>query len=217
MAGRAFLAVVLVCAASACSFACGAMAESSTRTKHADRPAALAAGVLTPSDFGGAKPSEQGFVSDAAALTAYQREFENVKAGRSPLLYVESRLMLYGSPLEATLAKAAAGAVVDPGSAGFKSLLALAVAKYSGLTLKSYSIRRNTAVSLPGTEGRELVVRLVTPLGRVDEAYVFLQTGKLLGTLTVMSRPAAAIEPADLERLYTAFARRMRIATNRLD
>ena len=124
--------------------------------------------------------------------------------------------MLYRSTLDATVARAGIGAVVDPGSSAFKGLLALAVAHYSGLPLKSFSIRRNAAITLPGAEGRELVLRLVTPLGRVDEGYVFMQTGRLVGTLTVMSAPATAIEPADLARLYRIFASRMRTSSSRL-
>ena len=92
---------------------------------------------------------------DVAAVAAYERDFESVKYGRSRLLYVECRLMLYASPLDATVARAGIGAVVNPGSSSFKSLLTLAVAHSSGLPLKSYAVRRNAAITLPGTDGRE--------------------------------------------------------------
>ena len=207
MPRRALLAAaVLVWAA----FAGGAMAASSAP------PAKLAAVVLGSADFDGAKPTEQGFVPDVAAASAYERDFESVEYGRSRLLYVESRLMLYASPLNATVARTGIGAVVDPAGSSFKSLLTLAVAHFSGLPLKSYAVRRTGAITLPGTDGRELVLRLVTPLGRVDEAYVFMQTGKLVGTLTVMSAPNSSLEHADLARLYRTFATRMRAGSRRL-
>ena len=50
----------------------------------------------------------------------------------------------------------------------------------------------------------------------MDGGYVFLQTGKLVGMLTVVSRPGASIEPADLARIYGAFAKRLRRRTKQL-
>jgi hypothetical protein len=170
----------------------------------------LAGGVLGSRDVNGAEVTEQGYVSDVAAVAAYERDFDAVTFGRSRLLYAESRLALFESAAAATVALAATGAVVDPRGSSFRALLAGLVTRFSGLTLKSYSVRRNAPVVLPATEGRALVVRIVTPAGWVDEAYVFMQTGKLVGNLTVMSAPNSALRPADLTRLYGTFARRMR-------
>jgi hypothetical protein len=173
-------------------------------------PAKIATGVLAPTDLSGAKATDQGYVSDSAAVSAYEREFQNVAYGSSRLLYLESRLMLYRSPLDATLARTATWAVVNPAGRSFTTYLRSAVAHFAGVSLTSFSVRSDTELALPATDGRAIVLRIVTPLGRVDEGYVFMQTGKLLGTLTVMSTPGTPIEPADLTRLYRTFAGHMR-------
>ena len=170
----------------------------------------LAAGVLASRDLAGAKVGEQGAVEDVAALAAYEREFGPVTYRRSRLVYVENRLMLYRSAFDAGVARAAIAAVVDTKGKGFETLLAAAVAHYAGLPLTSWAVRRDEQLALPGAEGRMLLLRVVTPLGRVDEGYVFLQAGKLVGTLTVMSSPGSALEHADLVRLYRTVATRMR-------
>jgi hypothetical protein len=174
----------------------------------ADKPP-LAGGVLTSRDLNGAKVKEQGYVS-AVALAAYERDFDTANVGRSRLLYTESKLMVYGSAGDATLAMKLTRDVVDPGSSSFRGQLAALVRRFSGLPMTSYSIRGNAAVASPATDGRKLLVRIRTPLGWVDEGYVYMQTGKLIGSLTVMSAPGTALDPADLSRLTGTFARRMR-------
>ena len=172
--------------------------------------------MLTSADLNGAKVEEQGPKPDVGGVARYERDFESVKYGTSQLLYVESTAILYRSEVDASLALTGMRATFDPTRSSFKALVTGTFAQYTGGVPSSFSIRQNRTLRLPRTDGTALLLRLSSPLGRMDGGYVFLQTGKLVGVLTVVSKANASIAPADLARLYGEAAKRLRTAASHL-
>jgi hypothetical protein len=198
-------AVLLVCAGAPAASGPGIPVEPKLR---------IAGGALKPADVNGAKVSEQGYEQDLHALSRYERDFGAVKYGKTDFSYVESTVLLYASDLDASLTFASIQAGFSPTA---KSLAGLAstFSRTTGITVTSTAIRRKQQFALPGTTGYELILRVVTPAGRMDGGYVFMQSGKLVGMLVSLSTPGASIEHADLARLSKAFARRLRAELKR--
>ena len=204
--GHLLAAVVLLCTALA-----GGTASASLTA-----PPAISAAALTPGDLNGAKVEEQGYVTDIAGVPRYERDFESVKYGRSRLLYVDSTVILYRSAVDASLALAGMRAAFDPKASSFRSLVTSTFAQHTGGLPSSVSVRKQRTLRLTGTDGAELILRLATPAGRIDGGYAFMQTDRIVGVLTVVSKPGASIAPADLARMDGAFAKRMRATAKRL-
>jgi hypothetical protein len=177
--------------------------------------APIASAALAPADLNGATPEEQGFTKDAVAVARYERDFENLTYGRSRLLYVESTVILYRSTTHASLALAGMRAAFNPTSSSFENAVRATFAQHTGMS-STFAIRQNTTLKRDDLDGTVYLLRLTAPVSRMDGGYVFLQTDRLVGQLIVVSKPGASIAPADLARLYNAFAKRLRTTTKRL-
>jgi hypothetical protein len=184
---------------------------------HVSKPAVpIAAGALAPADLRGAKVTRQEYVRDSTAVAAYEREFGDVKYGKSRLLSVESDVTLYATESEATLFLNSMSSTFDPGKRTFKKFLMDAFAQGAGFELTSFSVVHRRTFKLPATRANEIVLRLGTPFGRLDAAYVFMANGRLSGSLIVLSNPSSSIGIADLAQLDRAFARRLQAQAKQL-
>jgi hypothetical protein len=186
-------------------------------SNHVAKPAVpIAVGALSSADLHGAKVTRQEYVRDSSAVAAYERAFEDVTYGKSRLLSVESDVTLYGTASEAALFLESMSSTFDPTKSTFRKFLMDAFAQGAGFKLTSFSVLHRRSFTVSATKATEIVLRLGTPFGKLDAAYVFMAEGKLAGSLIVLSTPSSSIRIADLARLDRAFAKRLQAQAKRL-
>ena len=171
--------------------------------------ASIAGAALTSADVGGAAITRGEYVSGQTAVAAYVREFDSAKVGRSRLMTVENDVSLLSSESGSAAMLAGIRGVLDPRGTALKELLRRQFARSNGVKLDSVTVVRQRALSLPSGEGYEVVARLTTLFGRFEQAWVFVSSGRLFGTLYLTSSPGASLDEADVTRLGTTLARRM--------
>jgi hypothetical protein len=171
--------------------------------------ASIAGATLTSADVGGAAITRGEYVSGQTAVAAYVREFGGAKVGRSRLMTAENDVSLLSSDSGAAAMLAGIRGVLDPQGASLKQLLRRQFARSNSVKLESVAVVRQRELTLPGGDGYEVVARLTTLFGHFEQAWVFVSSGRLFGTLYLTSSPGASLHEADITRLSTTLARRM--------
>ena len=168
----------------------------------------LAAMALSLDDLpAGVSIDHEGYVADEDTVASYEREFDLGEAhiGASQLSGLESDIDLYKDSLETS------GAF-----AGFQTLFTgesseefFASALSQGAGFEATNVQAES-VTLPdlGDDSFAVHVSFDTPLGSYESAFVFVQTGRVVGTLTVTG-PAGEVSVTDVELLAEAMTERM--------
>lgn len=97
----------------------------------------------------------------------------------------------------------------NSGSKAFQAFFAQKFQERAGFKLSSLRVVRNRRLTA-GSDAREITVRLGTPPGAFEVAFVSTRVGRLVGSLYAVAVPGGHISASDIARLERGVVRRMR-------
>jgi hypothetical protein len=176
----------------------------------------ISVAALTRADLDGAEVVRQGHVADASSVATYEREFDAVRLGASRLTSVQAGVSLFGSVAETKAAIERAPSVFSPRNTAFRNEFVRELAEEGGLVVEKLSVVGEGTARFGGALAYHVTLRLETPIGPFDAAYVFVASGRFFGHLALVSEPGARLARADVVRLGARLAQRMAAASKKL-